>query len=34
MDLAGLQEAYEAKLEPVFPLPGAGEAVEPVTYRG
>ena len=33
VDLAGLQEAYEAKLEPVFPYRGAGEAVEPVTYR-
>ena len=33
VDLARLQEAYEAKLEPVFPYRGEGEAVEPVTYR-
>ncbi|MGN0959355.1 MAG: phosphoribosylformylglycinamidine synthase, partial [Coriobacteriales bacterium] len=31
LDLAQLQEAWEAKMEPVFPYRGKGEAVEAVT---
>ena len=33
IDLAPLQEAWEAKLEPVFPYRGAGEAVEAPSFR-
>ena len=32
IDLAALQEAWEAKLEPVFPYRRAGENVETITY--
>ena len=32
IDLAQLQEVWEAKLEPVMPYRGAGEAVESVSY--
>ncbi|MDO4182694.1 MAG: phosphoribosylformylglycinamidine synthase [Coriobacteriia bacterium] len=32
VDLAELQEAWEAKMEPVFPYRGAGETVEAVTF--
>ena len=31
LDLAQLQEAWEAKMEPVFPYRGAGETVEAIT---
>lgn len=33
IDLAQLQEAWEGKLEPVFPYRAAGEEVETVSYR-
>ncbi|MFH1879656.1 MAG: phosphoribosylformylglycinamidine synthase subunit PurQ, partial [Bacillota bacterium] len=32
-DLAALQEAWESKLEPVFPYRGAGEAVPAVSFQ-
>ena len=32
LDLADLQEAWEGKLEPVFPYRGAGKAVQAITY--
>ncbi len=34
LDLADLQEAWEAALEPVFPYRGAGDAVEAVSWNG
>ena len=33
IDLAKLQEAWEAKMEPVFPYRGEGETVEAVTFE-
>ncbi|MEA5019828.1 MAG: phosphoribosylformylglycinamidine synthase [Gordonibacter sp.] len=33
IDLAQLQEAWEGKLEPVFPYRAAGEEVETISYR-
>ena len=33
VDMAQLQEAWEGKLEPVYPYRGKGEDVKPVTYK-